>query len=189
MFLFGGIVCFLNTTRNKVFISLSMVKVEHIAVRSCCTQLFWMKQMLSNYIVSADVLIVYYDNTSAINISKNPVLHSRTIHIDIKYHFIYQLVEAKIMELRYISTENQIVNIFANSLDAKRFENLRNSLELCCIYFFLSFGGTFFFSILVPRDFVQVTLLILLIFWLIKYGKKFLNKSVLMKEIFWLLIL
>ena len=50
-------------------------------------------------------MVVYYDNSSTINISKNPVQYSKTKHIEIRYHFIRKLVERKIVCLEYIPTE------------------------------------------------------------------------------------
>lgn len=54
-------------------ISLSTVEAEYIAAGSYCTQLVWMKQMLRDYRIPQELLTVYCDNLSAINISKNPV--------------------------------------------------------------------------------------------------------------------
>ena len=55
--------------------------------------------MLADYGMVHDTLTVFCDNTTAINISKNPVQHSRAKHIDIRYHFISNLVESKIVFL------------------------------------------------------------------------------------------
>lgn len=79
-----------NKKQNYVF--MSTVEVEYIVVGSSCSQLIWMKQMLKEYNVKQDVMALYYDNMSAINISKNLVQHSRTKHIDIRHHFIMDLV-------------------------------------------------------------------------------------------------
>ena len=57
-------------------------------------------------------MIVYCDNSSAIDISKNLVQHSKTKHIEIRYHFIRNLVERKIVALDYIPTERQNVDIY-----------------------------------------------------------------------------
>ena len=54
-------------------ISLSTIEAKYITVGSCCTQLIWMKQMLDDYDVPQDVLTLFCNNMSAINISKNPV--------------------------------------------------------------------------------------------------------------------
>ena len=70
-------------------------------------------------------MVVYYNNSSAIDISKNLVQHSKTKHIKIRYHFIRDLVERKIMCLKYIPTERQNANIFTKPLDKSKFETLR----------------------------------------------------------------
>ena len=69
-------------------------------------------------------MVVYYDNSSAINISKNPVQHSKTKHIEIRYHFIRDLVERKIVCLEYIPIERQNADIFTKPLDRSKFETL-----------------------------------------------------------------
>ena len=81
--------------------------------------------------LTQNVMTLYCDNISAINISKNPVQHSKTKHIDIRRHFIRELVEDKKIILEYIPTEKQLADIFTKALDATRFESLRSSLGLC----------------------------------------------------------
>lgn len=83
-----------------------VAEVEYIAAGSGCTQLLWMKQMLKDYELSQGMMILFVDNKSMIDISKNPVQHSRTNHIDIRYHFIRQLVEEKVVTLDYVKTED-----------------------------------------------------------------------------------
>ena len=61
--------------------------------------------MLEDYGILQDTLVVYCDNISAINISKNPVQHSRTKHIDIQHHFIRELVENKTVIIEHVTTE------------------------------------------------------------------------------------
>ncbi|KAK2396392.1 secreted RxLR effector protein [Trifolium repens] len=97
------------------------------SVGSSCSQLLWMKQMLSEYNVEQDVLTLYCDKTSAINISKNPIQHSRTKQIDVRHHFIRDLVEDKVVTLEYVATNNQLADIFT------KFETLRGKLGICLL--------------------------------------------------------
>ena len=60
-------------SKKQNSISLSTAEAEYIAGGSCCTHLLWMKQMLTNYGIVWDSFTMFCDNTSAINISKNPV--------------------------------------------------------------------------------------------------------------------
>ena len=108
-------------SKKQNFISLSTTEVEYIVVGSCCTQLLWMKQMLDDYGIELDSFFVFCDSTSAINISKNQVQHSRTKHIDICHHFIRKLVESNVLICDFVETEKQLTNILAKTLDFVRF--------------------------------------------------------------------
>ena len=105
--------------KNQNSISLSTAKAKYIAVGNCYSQL------LGNYGLSQDTMVVYCDNSSAIDISKNLVQHSRTKYIEIRYHFIRDLIERKIVALKYIPTDQQNANIFTKPLDRSKFESLR----------------------------------------------------------------
>lgn len=65
--------------------------------------------MLGDYDIIQDVLSIYCDNISTINIFKNHVQHFRTKHINIRYHFIRKLVESKIVCLDHIATKIQLI--------------------------------------------------------------------------------
>ena len=78
-------------------------------------------------------MTLFCDNMSAINISKNPVQHSRTKHIDIRHHYIRDLIEDKVITLEHVATEEQIADIFTKALDANQFEKLRSKLGICLL--------------------------------------------------------
>lgn len=89
--------------------------------------------MLQEYDVLQDVMTIYCDNISAISISKNPIQHNRMKHIDIRHHFIRDLVESKQISLENINTKNQLGDIFTKALDTTSFESLRVALGLCVL--------------------------------------------------------
>ncbi|CAM9000587.1 unnamed protein product [Rhodiola kirilowii] len=130
-FLGNNLVSWFSKKQNSIL--LSTAEAEYIAAGSCCTQLLWMKQMLSEYGVEQKEMIMYCDNMSAISISKNPVQHSRTKHIDIRHHFIRELVEQKVVSLQHVTTDKQLAVIFTKPLDDAQFETLRSSLGLCVV--------------------------------------------------------
>ena len=70
-------------------------------------------------------MVIYCDNSNAIDISKNPIQHSMTKHIEIRYHFIRDLVERKIVAFEYIPTECQNADIFTKPLYRSKLETLR----------------------------------------------------------------
>ena len=101
-----------------------------------------MKKVLTDYGISQDTMVVYCDNSSAIDISKNTVQHSKTKHIEIRYHFIRDLVERKIVCLEYIPTKRQNADIFTKPLNRSKFETLRQVIGvILCPWSVLAFHG------------------------------------------------
>ena len=88
-----------------------------------------MKQTLTDIQVEYDDPIpIYYDNTSAINISKNPVMHSKMKRIPIKYHFIWEQVAETNIRVEYVGTKEQVANIFTKPLPWEGFEYIHQRL-------------------------------------------------------------
>jgi hypothetical protein len=109
--------------------SLSTIEAEYIVVASCFTQVLWMKKTLEDLQIRYDNrTTINYDNTSSISISKNPVVHSKTKHIPIKYHFLRERVTQKVVKIMYVDTKEQIAYIFTKPLPKSTFENIRQKL-------------------------------------------------------------
>jgi hypothetical protein len=110
-------------------VSLSTTKAEYIAAATCCTQVIWMKRMLEDIHIYYDEPIpIFCDNTSAISISKNPVMHSKIKHILIKFHFLREQVMSKVIKVEYVGTRDQIEDVFTKPLPRMQFESLRDQL-------------------------------------------------------------
>ena len=105
-------------SKKQNSISLSTVEAEYIVAGSYCTQLLWMQKLLHDYGICQEYLTIYCDNTSAINISKNLVQHSRTKHTEIQHHFIRNLVEDGTLTLEFIHTDDQKADLFTKPLTA-----------------------------------------------------------------------
>ena len=81
-------------------ISLSIVEAEYIAAADCCTQILWMKEALKDVnIETKKPITIFYENTSAMSISNNFVMHSKTKHIPIKYQFLREQVAKQNIKL------------------------------------------------------------------------------------------
>jgi hypothetical protein len=124
--------CLVSWLRKKQsLVSLSTVEVEYIAASTCCTQVLWMKQNLTDIQVEYDEPIpIYCDNTSAINISKNLMIHSKMKHIPIKYHFLREQVVENNIRVEYVGTKKQATYIFTKPLPWEAFEYLRQIIEV-----------------------------------------------------------
>nr|GEZ17054.1 hypothetical protein [Tanacetum cinerariifolium] len=92
--------------------------------------ILWMKSQLSDYDIHYKMVPIFCDNTSAIAISNNLVLHSRIKHIDIRYHFIKDHILKGDIELHFIFTEYQLADIFTKPLDEPTFTTLKAELGM-----------------------------------------------------------
>ena len=116
-------------SKKQPSISLSIAKEKYIEATTCYTQVIWMRQTLEDIQVKYDEPTpILCDNTSAINISKNLVMHSKTKHIPIRFHFLGEQVTEKNIKLEYVETKEQIANIFTKPLRRETFEYLRQKL-------------------------------------------------------------
>ncbi|GKE46967.1 retrovirus-related pol polyprotein from transposon TNT 1-94, partial [Tanacetum coccineum] len=84
---------------------ITAAKAEYVVAVRYCASILWMKSQLSDYDIHYKMVTIFCDNTSAIAISNNPVLHSRTKHIDIRYHLIRDHILKGDNELHFIPTE------------------------------------------------------------------------------------
>jgi hypothetical protein len=89
-----------------------------------------MRETLNEYRVDCDKVSIFCDNERAIKIAYNPVQHSRTKHTEIRNHFIRDHVAYGDIELAYVCTKDQLVDIFIKPLDEARFGFLRNELNI-----------------------------------------------------------
>nr|GEY85381.1 retrovirus-related Pol polyprotein from transposon TNT 1-94 [Tanacetum cinerariifolium] len=100
--------------------SMSSVEAEYVSLSACCAQVLWMRTQLTDYGFHFDKIPMYCDSKAAIAISCNPVQHSRTKHIDVRYHFIKEKVEKGIVKLFFVGTEYQLADLFAKALPVER---------------------------------------------------------------------
>nr|GEX19360.1 hypothetical protein [Tanacetum cinerariifolium] len=101
---------------------------EYIALSGCCAQILWMSSQLTDYGLGFNKIPIYCDNNSAIALCCNNVQHSKSKHIDIRYHFIKEHVQNGVIEPYFVNTEYQLVDLFTKALGRERIEFLINKL-------------------------------------------------------------
>ncbi|GAV59136.1 hypothetical protein CFOL_v3_02667 [Cephalotus follicularis] len=127
-FLGNSLVSWFSKKQNSV--ALSTTEAKYVAASSCCAQALWLKQQLCDFGIRIDNVCIKCDNTSAINLSKNHVQHSKSKHIEIRHHFLKDHVEKGDIFLEYIDTLNQVADIFTKPLDNEMFCTLRMELGM-----------------------------------------------------------
>ncbi|GKB91497.1 retrovirus-related pol polyprotein from transposon TNT 1-94 [Tanacetum coccineum] len=119
-----------STTHLAKSAVISSTEAEYIAMSGCCAQILWMRSQLTDYGLGFNKIPMYCDNKSVIALSCNNVQHSRSKHIDIRFHFIKEHVENGVIELYFVNTEYQLADIFTKALARERIEFLINKLGM-----------------------------------------------------------
>ncbi|XP_073017430.1 secreted RxLR effector protein 161-like [Primulina eburnea] len=117
-------------SKKQTSIATSTAEPEYLAAGSCCAQMVWIQQQLKDYGIQATESPIFCDNTSAIAITYNSVMHSRTKNIDIRHHFIREHVMKKEIRLEYVHKDQQAADIFTKLLPEAKFSYFRNTLGL-----------------------------------------------------------
>ncbi|GJR95534.1 retrovirus-related pol polyprotein from transposon TNT 1-94 [Tanacetum coccineum] len=113
-----------STSGGLQFLVRGAAEAEYVSLSACCAQVIWMRTQLLDYGYKYNRIPLYCDSKSAIAISCNPVQHSKTKHIDIRYHFIKEHVEKGTVEIYFVGTEYQLADLFTKALPKERFEYL-----------------------------------------------------------------
>nr|GEZ97334.1 retrovirus-related Pol polyprotein from transposon TNT 1-94 [Tanacetum cinerariifolium] len=111
---------------------MSSAEAEYVSLSACWAQVLWMRTQLIDYGFHFDKIPMYYDSKAAIAISCNPVQHSHTKHIDVRYHFIKEKVKKGIVELFFVGTEYKLADLFTKALPEERFKYLVRRLGMRC---------------------------------------------------------
>jgi hypothetical protein len=119
------------SSKKQPVVTLSTTEAEFIAAASCACQGVWLRRILGNIgLEQMTSTVIYCDNNSAIKLSKNPVLHGRSKHIDVRFHFLRDLTRDGVVELVYCNTQEQIADIMTKPLKLEAFLKLRDKLGM-----------------------------------------------------------
>nr|GEZ35833.1 copia protein [Tanacetum cinerariifolium] len=103
------------SSKRKKSAAISSTKAEYIPLSGYCAQILWIRSQLTDYGLGFNKILMYCDNKSVIALCCNNVQHSRSKHIDIRYHFIKEQVENGVIGLYFVNTEYQL-GIFSPKL-------------------------------------------------------------------------
>ena len=118
-------------SKKQSVVTLSTAEAEYVALSTATQEAVWLRKLLESFGETQDkATVVMEDNQGAICIAKNPAEHSRTKHIDIRYHYIREALSENIIELNYCPTQHMIADILTKPLPKGRFEMLCNEMGL-----------------------------------------------------------
>ncbi|GJT51291.1 hypothetical protein Tco_0977448 [Tanacetum coccineum] len=117
-------------SKKKTALAISTTEAEYVSTGKACQQALWMKQALIDYGVRLDDIPIMCDNKGAIDLSKNPVQHSQTKHIEIRHHFLRDNVQKGNISIEKVTSEDNIADILTKPLKRDPFNYLRLGLGM-----------------------------------------------------------
>ena len=119
-------------SKKQPIVTLSTTEAEFVAAAMCTCQAIWIKRILKELRYNDEYCTrIWCDNSSTIKLSKNPVMHGRSKHIDVRYHFLRNLTKEGLIDLVHCGSRDQLADIMTKPLKAEDFQRLRNSLGVC----------------------------------------------------------
>lgn len=133
----GGFALFLGSNliswsaRKQATVSRSSTDGEYKSLANATAEIIWVQTILKDLgIPQPRVACLWCDNLRATYMTANPIFHARTKHIEIDYRFVRERVADKLLEVQFISTNDQVANGFTKTLSVKRMMDFRNNLKL-----------------------------------------------------------
>ena len=100
---------------------MSTTKAEYIAAIEACKEAIWLACLVRDLGIALEMPTRYCDSHSAILLAKNLVFHAKAKHIDVKYHFIKDMLEDKLMKLAKVCIDENPIDLMTKGLPPKRF--------------------------------------------------------------------
>ncbi|GKB34442.1 hypothetical protein Tco_0879384 [Tanacetum coccineum] len=115
---------------KQTALAISTTEAEYVSAEKACQQALWMKQALIKYDIRLDDVPIMCDNKGAIDLSRNPVQHSRTIHIEIRHHFLRDNVQRGNIFIEKVASKDNLADILTKPLKRQIFNYLRLGLGM-----------------------------------------------------------
>ncbi|GJY12238.1 retrovirus-related pol polyprotein from transposon TNT 1-94 [Tanacetum coccineum] len=120
---------FINEEKQTA-LAISTTEAKYVSAEKACQHALWMKQALIDYEVRLDDVPIMCDNKGVIDLSKNPVQHSRTKHIKIRHHFLRDNVQKGHISIKKVSSVDNIADILTKPLKRESFNYLHLGLGM-----------------------------------------------------------
>jgi len=117
--------------KKQTFFALSTTKVEYIVDILVSCEAIWLQKLLAMIFDHVlELTVIFCDNQSYVKLIENLIFHYKSMHIEIKYHFIHYLLQKGVVKLLYVSTDDHISNIFTKPLSRAEFVYFKDKLGL-----------------------------------------------------------
>ena len=116
-------------SKKQPVVALSSTEAEYVALCHAAQETVWLRNLLHSInLQQSEATILYEDNQGAMALSNNPKDHTRTKHIDVKYHYVRETIEHGYVNLMYCPTENMVADMLTKGLPKQTFEKFRSQM-------------------------------------------------------------
>ena len=123
-------------SRKQSCVALSTIEVKYVDACMSSCEVVWMWKLLSDlFDLQLEVTCIFCDNQSCVKLSENPVFHDKSKHIEIKYHYIKDMVQRREVKLQYVATNEKIVDVLMKPLARVKFEYFKEKIGVLKIKF------------------------------------------------------
>ncbi|MCO5567257.1 hypothetical protein L7F22_020946 [Adiantum nelumboides] len=109
----GGAISWLSRLQSCVM--LSTTEAEYVAASEACKEAIWLTRLVGYLGIVREIPVLHCDSQSAIQLARNPVFHAKTKHVDVKYHFIREVLEDKRLQLVKVHTDDNPADLLIKS--------------------------------------------------------------------------
>ncbi|XP_031279307.1 secreted RxLR effector protein 161-like [Pistacia vera] len=127
VFTLGGN-CVSWKSQLQPIVALSPTEVDYVAIADVFKEALWLQGILTEVNLIDGVATIYSDSQSAIHLSKNPVYHDRTKHVDVRFHFVRDLVAQVLIILKKVPTEDNPTDMGTKIVTVTKFKHCLNLL-------------------------------------------------------------
>jgi hypothetical protein len=109
-------------SKKQTITATSTAESEYISIFECCKTAIWMRNLLTSFNIDLPIINIHTDSQAAMAIASNEDVGGRMKHVDVKYHFIRDLITSKKVMLTYIKTDQMIADVLTKALPAAAFK-------------------------------------------------------------------
>lgn len=115
-------------TRKQSLVALSTAESEYIALSECAREVMWIKNVLTDMELNVGSSVIYVDNQAALKLAASSGNYNRIKHIDLKYHFIKDLVSGNFINLCYVNTNDNLADMFTKVIPKCKLDSAMKNL-------------------------------------------------------------
>ncbi|MCO5603495.1 hypothetical protein L7F22_057646 [Adiantum nelumboides] len=112
------------------YMTISTTEAEYVVASNACKEAIWLTRLVGDLGIVGEVPLLHCDSQSAIQLARNPVFHAKMKHVDVRYHFIRDVLEDKRLQLVKVHTDDNPADLLTKILSPEQFAHCRELMGI-----------------------------------------------------------